>query len=133
MRYDQLLTDDAIALELGSRLERVRLARNLSQEELAEEAGIGRATLQRLERGDAVQLSSLIKLLRALGLLDGLEAVAPAEVRSPIAELERRGRGAAAGRRRATGRRVTRQEPSAAPGWRWPDLEGDDRPPPESS
>jgi len=126
MRYTSLLTDTAVAHELGARLERVRLAQNLSQEELAEQAGIGRATVQRLERGDAVQLGSLIKVLRALGLLDALEAVVPEEVRSPIADLDRRGRPA---RRRATGRRAT-ANPPAQPAWRWPDLGGD---PPEET
>jgi transcriptional regulator with XRE-family HTH domain len=126
MRYTNLLSDDAVARELGARLERARLARNATQEELAEQAGIGRATLQRLERGDAVQLGSVIKVLRALDLLDALEAVVPEEARSPLDELDRRGRPA---RRRATGRRaVTRAEAAAPAPWRWPALTDDDPP-----
>jgi transcriptional regulator with XRE-family HTH domain len=124
MRYDQLLTDSAVAEELGARLERARLAQNLSQEELAERAGLGRATLQRLERGDAVQLGSLLKVLRVLGLLDALEALVPEEVRSPLADLDRRGRPA---RQRATGRRARADAP-APPAWRWPDAAAADPP-----
>jgi transcriptional regulator with XRE-family HTH domain len=44
-------TNEAILRELGSRLRRTRLDRNLNQAKLADEAGIGRATLQRIEEG----------------------------------------------------------------------------------
>jgi putative transcriptional regulator len=89
MRFDELMTDRAVLVELGARLERHRLERNLTQDQLAELAGVGRATLQRLERGDSVQMTSMVKLLRALDLLGGLDAAIPARVELPIAQLER--------------------------------------------
>ena len=104
MRLDQLQTDDAVLAELGRRLERHRIARDSTQAELAEEAGIGRATLQRIERGRSVQMTSLVKLLRTLGLLGALDAAMPASVEEPIAELERQRAGV---RRRARGRALT--------------------------
>lgn len=86
---NDLLTNDAVLAELGRRLERQRLERNLTQDELAERAGIGRATLQRLERGESVQSTSFVKLLRALDLLEALDAALPQALERPIAQLER--------------------------------------------
>jgi len=92
----------------------MRLNRNLKQDELASEAGVGRATLQRLEDGEAVTVPTLVRVLRALGQLERLDQVLPEEPDSPIEELERSGRT----RRRA----ATRREPERQPGpWRWGD------------
>lgn len=77
MRIDQSMADDAVLVELGGRVAAWRLDRGLTQEQLAFRTGIGRATLQRLESGASVQLTSLVKLLRALGTLDGFDAVVP--------------------------------------------------------
>ena len=73
MHLDELMTDAAVLDELGRRLARHRLERNWTQAELAAEAGIGQATVQRAERGESVQMTSMIKLLRTLGLLGGLD------------------------------------------------------------
>lgn len=118
MHLNDLLTDKAVLGEVGRRLEMQRLQRNLTQHELADLAGIGRATLQRLERGESVQTRSLVKLLRALDMLGGLDAVLPASVSLPIAELERQSR-----RRPARARARRRSGPDDARGderpWRW--------------
>ena len=129
MRIQDLTSDDAALAELGHRLERHRVERNRTQAELAAEAGIGRATLQRIERGESVQLTSLVKLLRALGLLAALDAAVPASVDLPIAQLERAERPS---RRRARGRRGGGGDAAAPAGadpapWRWGD-EADERP-----
>lgn len=115
MRIDELTTDAAVLAELGHRLERQRVERNRTQAELAAEAGIGRATLQRIERGESVQATSLVKLLRTLGLLAALEAAIPETVELPIAQLEREQRRP---RQRVRGRRS--DAPASEP-WRWGD------------
>jgi transcriptional regulator with XRE-family HTH domain len=124
MHFDDLLTDDAVLAELGRRLERDRLQQNRSQAELAEQAGIGRATLQRLERGESVQATSLVKLLRALGRLSVLDVALPEVADLPIAELERERRGR---RRRARGRRGGSSRAAEAEPWRWGDEPGGTR------
>jgi putative transcriptional regulator len=91
MRFDQTLTTAATLAELGERVGRHRLERNLTQRQLADEAGISRATLSRLEGGESVQLTSLIGLLRVLGLLDRLEVLVPEPVPNPIERLKTEG------------------------------------------
>jgi putative transcriptional regulator len=121
MQLDKIMTDAAVLAELGRRLERHRLERNWTQARLASEAGIGQATVQRAERGESVQMTSMIKLLRTLELLAGLDAAVPEAIDLPIARLEREQR---RGRRRARGRRGGRHAESGEEPWRWGDEPG---------
>jgi transcriptional regulator with XRE-family HTH domain len=136
MHLDELMTDAAVLAELGRRLTRHRLERNWTQAELAAEAGIGQATVQRAERGESVQMTSMIKLLRTLGLLGGLDVAVPESIDLPIAQLEReqrksrrrasgRGRPRASGRDhpRASGRDHSPADPTDQP-WTWGDEPG---------
>jgi transcriptional regulator with XRE-family HTH domain len=116
MQIDRALTNDAVLAELGRRLERHRLQSNRTQAELADEAQVGRATLQRLERGQSVQSTSLVKVLRALDLLAALELAVPSSVELPMAELERAQRHA---RRRASGARGGGAPDASETPWRW--------------
>ena len=92
MKIDSHLTDEAVLSELGDRLRRWRLARNLSQAEFGAQAGIGRRTVQNLEAGNPVQLPSLIRVLRVLGLLESLDRLISAPAPSPIERLQLAGR-----------------------------------------
>ena len=67
-------TDDAILSELGSRLRQQRLNQNVSQTDLAEKAGVSWGTLRNAEAGKGSSVTTLIRLLRALGVLQRLEA-----------------------------------------------------------
>ena len=112
MRFANDLADEATLRELGSRIARLRLDRDLTQQQLADEAGISRHTLLRLEDGHSVTLTALMRALRALDLLDGLEVLVPEPLPSPLEQLEReRGR-----RRRASG---TRAGDDARGTWEW--------------
>jgi transcriptional regulator with XRE-family HTH domain len=84
MKLDSLLTDDAILTEIGSRVARARLDQNSTQVELANEAGIARETLQRLENGESTKLVALIRALRALGLVEQLDGLLPLSDLSPL-------------------------------------------------
>jgi putative transcriptional regulator len=80
--YDQM-TDEAVLEQLGERLSRYRLDRNLTQAEVATEAGVHKNTVFRLEAGGSTQTKNLVRVLRALGLLDRLDAIVPEPVPSP--------------------------------------------------
>jgi transcriptional regulator with XRE-family HTH domain len=113
MVIDNSLTDDSVLQELGLRLSAARLARNLTQAELAAEAGISKRTLERLENGEAAtQLSGFVRVCRALKLLERLDALIPAAAAaSPLVQLERQGQR----RRRASGSKA--QKPAKP--WTW--------------
>jgi transcriptional regulator with XRE-family HTH domain len=122
MHLQDAVTNAAVIGELGSRLERHRLAHNWTQAELAARAGLGQATVQRAERGESVQMTSMVKLLRTLGLLEGLDLAVPQSIELPIAQLEREQR---RGRRRARGTRGGRRmEPVGEEPWTWGDEPG---------
>ncbi len=105
MRLDSQLTDAAVLEELGTRLRQARLNRNLTQGRLAEEAGVSPPTINKLEHGKPVQLTTLVRAMRVLGLLDGLEAAIPEPSPSPIDQLRRRGR-----ERKRASRRIERDD-----------------------
>jgi transcriptional regulator with XRE-family HTH domain len=113
-------TDQAVLEELGTRLRENRLERNMSQADLAAEAGIGRVTLQRLEEGQSGSMTSFVRVLRALDLLNGIDALIPEKTPSPIEEMRQRGR-----QRKRAG--SPPQGDSPRPGsrpWRWGDEGG---------
>lgn len=89
MKISSHLTDEAVLAELGARLAAARLDRNLTQAALAEEAGVSKRTVERLESGEvAARLSGLVRVCRALGLLERFDALVPPPVSSPIAQLK---------------------------------------------
>ncbi len=116
MRITSQSTDVAVLRELGERLSRTRLNLDLSQAELAREAGIGKRTLERLEAGESAQTANLIRVLRALGLGDRLDSLVPEPAASPLQRLE------AEGQVRERASRGGRPASTTKP-WTWDDEE----------
>ncbi len=114
MRFEDQVTDNAFLKELGDRLEQLRLNRNLIRTELAEQAGISRNTIERIESGKSVQLVSLIRLCRALGILGRFENVCPPAAPSPVAQLRLQGK-----RRK----RASKKQYASSATWTWGDKE----------
>lgn len=81
-------SDNAILQELGRRLSSLRLNQNLTQMDLARQSGLSRQTIQRAESGEPIQTLSLVKLLRVLNHLEGIHALLPEPVASPIQQLK---------------------------------------------
>src|SRR5271165_7638100 len=93
MKITKTATDEAILSELGGRLAQVRLDRNLTQAQLAAQAGVSKNTVQRLESGSvATQLSGFIRVCRVLDLVERFELLVPEPVPSPVEQLKLRGR-----------------------------------------
>ncbi|MDO8677882.1 MAG: helix-turn-helix transcriptional regulator [Acidobacteriota bacterium] len=115
MQISSQLTDEAVLHELVGRLARARLDHNLTQAGLAEQAGVSKRTVERLESGAvATHLSVFVRVCRVLGILDRFEALLPEPVDSPIAQLKLRGKI----RRRATSTTAPGGSPSK---WHWDD------------
>ncbi|MCJ7523692.1 MAG: helix-turn-helix domain-containing protein [Candidatus Aminicenantes bacterium] len=98
----EAMSDKAILGELGGRLQRERLNRNLTQADLALKSGVSIRSIQYLETGHPCTLASLIKILRALGNLTSLDAFFPEPGMSPVqlARLKGRERQRASGSKR---------------------------------
>jgi transcriptional regulator with XRE-family HTH domain len=70
-RYFMNETAEMIAM-LCRRIKMARIAKNLSQQELANKSQIGIATIKRIEQGESITLQTLIAVLRGLDELDQL-------------------------------------------------------------
>jgi len=113
MKIEGTLTDEAILGELGGRLAQRRLELQLSQETLAEQAGVSKRTVERVEAGATTQMSSMIRVMRGLGLLERLEALVPEAVPRPMELLKLKGK--------ARKRVRTTKKPAAEKPWTWGD------------
>lgn len=116
MQISYVLNDNAVLDEIGKRLAAHRLAQNLSQKELAAQAGVSLSTLTRLEDGNSVGTSNFIRVLRGLGLLDNMEAMLPQPETSPVEMMKRQGK-----MRQRASRRKQKETPSRQ--WSWGDEE----------
>lgn len=69
---------------LGERLRRLRLSRNLDQLTTAEKAGISEKALRNLEAGRGSTVETLLRVLKALDYLEGLDMLAPEASVNPL-------------------------------------------------
>ncbi len=86
------LTNKRIEIEVGLRIKQHRIKKNLTQLELATKAGLSRVAISKIERGNGVNLSSLIEILRNLDLLQNIAYVFPEEEISPIELVKLKGK-----------------------------------------
>jgi transcriptional regulator with XRE-family HTH domain len=86
------MSNKAIIQEIGLRVKRKRLEGNLTQQEIADIAGISRSTVSDLERGNQFEILTLIQILRALNALDEIDSFLPDPGISPIQLAKMRGK-----------------------------------------
>ena len=111
MTISSQATDSVILSELGGRLAHARLEKNLTQAQLAEQAGLSKRTVERLESGAvATQLSGFIRVCRVLGLVERLDLLVPESSPSPLMQLKLKGKK----RQRASAAKTSEQ-----PGQKW--------------
>ena len=106
-------TSRQIEGEIGSRLARLRLSRNVTQAMLAKDAGIALRTLRRLETGDPSTLDTFLRVAIALDLGDAILGAVPTGQIRPIERVSRTG----SERRRARPRPREDRDPT----WTWSD------------
>jgi len=112
MKITGLLTDDAVLAELGARIAGRRIELQLTQAAVAEQAGIAKRTLERMEAGQTSQLTTLLRVLRVLDAASGLDGLMPESAPRPMDLLKRKGKV----RQRASGRRAAM---ATGKPWRW--------------
>lgn len=78
--------------DLGRRLEAIRLARNITQSQLAALSGSSESTIARLEKGRSGSMESLVRVMLALRLVSHLETLLPDPGIRPIERAKSKGR-----------------------------------------
>lgn len=113
MKLNKQTTPEAVLTEFGKRLERCRIENGLSQADLAARSGVGKRTIERIEKGCDSQLSTLIRLMNELGLSSRLDQLLPESELSPIAMLH--------GASKPPARVRQRKKQTDITAWKWGD------------
>ena len=100
--------------ELGRRIASIRLSRNQTQSQLAENAAISRSTIRRLEAGETTTLATYIRVVEALGLTVDMNGTLPDPSVRPVDRVRLQGHE----RQRA---RPKEPKPKKASEWAWGD------------
>jgi transcriptional regulator with XRE-family HTH domain len=114
MDIENTMTDKAILTMLGRRIAERRLAKNLTQNDLAVQAGVSKSTVVRIEDGASTQLANLIRILRVLEFLPNMDLLIPETPISPVELVKRHGK-----QRMRASRKKTPQAPQKK--WIWGD------------
>jgi len=92
MKITEITPHNAALKELGRRLVLLRKQQGFTQAGIAAAAGLGVATISRIEAGQDAQFGSWIKLFNVLGITPVLDALLPEEILSPMAEVKKQRR-----------------------------------------
>jgi len=114
LNIESLMSDKAVLEEIGHRLNRHRVQQEFTQARLSKEAGLSKRTVERIEAGEPTQTSSLVRIMRVLGLLEALDAALPETGPRPMDLLKLRGKE----RQRASSKNNMDQ---AGDEWSWDD------------
>ncbi len=108
-----ITTSKQIEQALCEHIQKIRLSRNITQEQLAKEAGLSLKTISNLERGQGVSLDTFIRVLIALGIQQNLGALLPDPTIRPMERIDMNG----------TERQRARPEKPEGPSepWAWGD------------
>jgi transcriptional regulator with XRE-family HTH domain len=113
MKIDRETTPEAIIEEFGARIAHQRIKLGLTQADAAEQAGVGKRTIERIEAGADSQLTTIIRLLRILDLSDYLDNLIPETTVSPMEMLNYQTKP----RKRAS----SKKEKKPSKPWKWGD------------
>ena len=100
-----VLSDEMIRRKMGEKLKAVRLRQNITQQTLAEEAGVSLSSVKKIEKGEIGSFDSLLRMLRMLGKLGVLLPLVEEEQLSPSEYYEMLQKSASHQRKRAAGKK----------------------------
>ena len=103
----QYRTVDEWEALIGAQVRAARIAADLDQATLADRANISLGAVKNLEGGKGSSLKTLVQVVRALGLTEWLESLAPPITISPLAMLGTKRSGPRQRVRRRRGRGTT--------------------------
>lgn len=85
----QLLTPQDALGAIANLVKETRIQQNLRMEDLAARAGIGKATLARIEKSGICSTENLVRVLASLGMLELFIRALTPEKQASIAELRK--------------------------------------------
>ena len=72
-KFDQEVAEAIHAYQVGEAIKQARLANNLTQEQLGEKIGVQRSKISKMENGDNISLSTLMRIFKTLGVQVALD------------------------------------------------------------
>lgn len=115
MRLTAQSSNEEMMRELGNRIRETRIDMGMTQNETARKAGVTAKTIGRIENGEDLTVSTLLSVLRALGLAQNVDALVPEVVIRPSVLM------AGAKKKQRVGKAVSREAKTRQ--WKWGDEE----------
>ena len=88
MKITGIESNNEIIKEIGLRIKRQRINMGITQQELANKAGLSLRTITNIECGNDTKLSAIISILRALNILGNIDLLLEEEIIRPSDYLE---------------------------------------------
>ena len=89
---DYFMTNDALLQYVGKQMRQMRINARLSQQQLAERAGVSRSTVTQVENGKGMKMESVVAMLRVLNKLEILNQFETEAMVSPLLIAQRAGK-----------------------------------------
>lgn len=113
MRIDNYSSNEAVLNENGKRIKRSRINAGMTQGELANRAGVSLKTISLAEQGNDIKFGNMLKILRALDLLENVDSLLPEKIVRP-SEIRKFGKE----RQRV---KKSAERPAKEGDWKWGD------------
>lgn len=84
MRITNELSEAAVLDELGRRIAHHRIRLRMTQQDLGKASGLGARTISRVECGESVEFTTVMRMLRSMGLAENLEVLVPPVTATPL-------------------------------------------------
>lgn len=88
--YSDCMDNDSVERSLGSSVRALRVSQRKTQAELAAAANVSQGALKHLEQGAGANVTTLVRVLAALGKSSWLDTLVPQSTFNPLEVLEAR-------------------------------------------
>ena len=88
MKLTARSSNEEVLQVLGKRIRETRIAMDMTQGEAAKKAGVTAKTISRIENGEDLAVSTMLNVLRALGLVQNIDALIPEPTARPSILME---------------------------------------------
>lgn len=89
---DYFMTNEALMQYVGRQMRQMRINTRLSQQQLADRAGVSRSTITQVENGKGMKMESIVAMLRVLNKLEILNNFETNALVSPLLIAQQEGK-----------------------------------------